>query len=142
MFTVRVCAVIRRGDEVLLNLDTQLPEPHWVLPGGRARFGEPTRDGAVREIREEVGVEPQLERLLWVVDLFFGTAHSLELFWLVSLDADSAPMRSTAPFLSPEDDRFVLEWHRLDTLPRLLPVFLPDALRALPDEPTYVVCVE
>jgi 8-oxo-dGTP diphosphatase len=42
-------------------------KPHWDLPGGMAEANEPPREAARREIREELGFEPDLGVLL-VVD--------------------------------------------------------------------------
>jgi ADP-ribose pyrophosphatase YjhB (NUDIX family) len=39
---------------------------HWDLPGGMAEANEPPRDAAVREVREEVGLDVPVGRLLLV----------------------------------------------------------------------------
>ncbi|CAN5424006.1 NUDIX hydrolase [soil metagenome] len=65
--------VCLRGDEVLLIRRGQPPrEGEWSLPGGRIEAGEAVRHAALRELREETGVEARLIGLIDVVDGLFS----------------------------------------------------------------------
>jgi 8-oxo-dGTP diphosphatase len=57
--------LLRRGDEVLLNLrqGTGYLDGHWALPAGHVEAGETFVQAAVREVREEAGVEVSPEDL-------------------------------------------------------------------------------
>jgi 8-oxo-dGTP diphosphatase len=58
-----------RGDEVLLVRRAQPPlEDSWSLPGGRIEWGERAADAALRELKEETGVDADLIGLIDVVD--------------------------------------------------------------------------
>jgi 8-oxo-dGTP diphosphatase len=78
-FSVAAYAVIQdeRG-RVLLTRRSDGDE--WVLPGGTVEAGEPPWDAVVREVREESGLEVEVERLVGVyvkkreTDLVFGFA--------------------------------------------------------------------
>ena len=62
-----VSAVIRDADgRVLLALRPR--PPIWNLPGGSVEEGEAPWDAAVRETREEVGIDVEVERLTGVYD--------------------------------------------------------------------------
>ena len=66
---IGVGTVVFKGDRVLLIRRGKAPrEGSWSLPGGRQRLGEWVRETAVREVREETGLEVELTALLDVVD--------------------------------------------------------------------------
>ena len=67
-----VGVVCFRDDHVLLiRRGTPPKKGEWSLPGGRIEPGEPVRDAALRELREETGVEAKLLGLVDVVDAIF-----------------------------------------------------------------------
>lgn len=70
-----VGVVCLRGDEVLLIRRGAPPRlGEWSLPGGRIEPGESVRAAALRELREETGVEARLIGLIDVVDGVFPDA--------------------------------------------------------------------
>lgn len=52
-----------RGDVLLVN---PTYKPYWNLPGGQIDRGESPRDACIREVREELGIEPEIGPLLTV----------------------------------------------------------------------------
>lgn len=67
--------VCLRGDEVLLiRRGTPPRQGEWSLPGGRIEAGERAVDAALRELREETGVEARVLGLIDVVDGIFPEA--------------------------------------------------------------------
>ncbi|MES2861372.1 MAG: NUDIX hydrolase [Pseudomonadota bacterium] len=70
-----VGVVCLKGDEVLLIRRGKRPrQGEWSLPGGRIEPGERGMDAALRELREETGVEARLVGLIDVVDGIFPDA--------------------------------------------------------------------
>ena len=68
-----VGVVCFRGEEVLLIRRGTPPRAgEWSLPGGRIEPGEPAQTAALRELREETGVETDLIGLVDVVDAIFN----------------------------------------------------------------------
>jgi 8-oxo-dGTP diphosphatase len=68
-----VGVVCLRNAEVLLIRRGKPPlTGAWSLPGGRLEWGERLEDAAMRELREETGVEAELLGLVDVVDGLFG----------------------------------------------------------------------
>jgi ADP-ribose pyrophosphatase YjhB (NUDIX family) len=145
-FCYRAAAVILDRGRVLLQED-MLTEQFWILPGGRMEHGEPGAGCIAREMREELEEDVTVERLLWFVENFFEHRrmkwHEVGLYFLVSLPEDSR-FYGEGPHWGVEteiDLKFRLEWHDVEKLEgvRLLPSFLRQRLRSLPESIEYVV---
>jgi 8-oxo-dGTP diphosphatase len=59
------------GEVLLIRRGTPPRLGEWSIPGGRLEWGEMTKDAALRELREETGVEAQIMGLIDVVDGIF-----------------------------------------------------------------------
>jgi 8-oxo-dGTP diphosphatase len=57
--------LFRDGSDRILLVDPTY-KPDWDLPGGMAGPNEPPLEAARREVKEELGFEPHIERLLCV----------------------------------------------------------------------------
>jgi ADP-ribose pyrophosphatase YjhB (NUDIX family) len=67
---VGVGAVVWKDGEVLLIRRGHAPRKgSWSLPGGRQELGETVHETALREIREETGIEIRILGVAAVVDL-------------------------------------------------------------------------
>jgi 8-oxo-dGTP diphosphatase len=67
-----------RGGEVLLIRRGKAPlKGEWSLPGGRMEMGEGVAQTALRELKEETGVEAELLGLIDVVDHFHADGQAV-----------------------------------------------------------------
>lgn len=143
-FTYRVAGIFRHADHVLLCTIEGLD--FWFVPGGRCEAMETSQDAIVREMREELGVDTRVERLLWVVENFFTHAgrahHELGLYYLMTLPPGSPLLATEATFYGDEGgQRITCRWFPLDELERtrIYPMFLRTALRHIPDTIEHVI---
>lgn len=61
--------IVRNGDDVVLIRRGQEPfNGMWCLPGGHVEAGEQVREAAVREVKEETGLDVELTGLLGIYD--------------------------------------------------------------------------
>lgn len=146
-FSYKAAGVALDGERVLL---TQLAGgDFWFLPGGRVELHEPATEALRRELREELGVEVEVGRLLWLGEHFYEderlAVHEVGLYFAMTIPDVAGLHGRRGPFPGCDETMDLLfRWHRLDMLPaiRLYPRFLPGVLRALPATPRHIVCVD
>jgi ADP-ribose pyrophosphatase len=67
-----VGVVVRKENQVLLIRRGNPPRRgEWSIPGGAVELGETWREAAVREVREECGVEITLGEIIDAIDILF-----------------------------------------------------------------------
>jgi len=66
------CAIIQ--DEKLLLL-WKIKEQHYEFPGGKVRPGETIEQTAIREVKEEIGVDVKLEKKFSTIEFIHKEKH-------------------------------------------------------------------
>jgi 8-oxo-dGTP diphosphatase len=64
--TTRVSVVVIEDSKILLVRHRKGARRYWVLPGGRLEYGESFHECAVRELKEETGLDVEVERFLFI----------------------------------------------------------------------------
>src|SRR5262245_16615293 len=99
-FHYRVAGVAVHENSVLLH--RYEGEDFWTFPGGRAEFGETAEQTLKREMREEIGAEVEVVRLLWFVENFFTYQdkryHEIGLYFLMRFPTGSKYLVEPGPF--------------------------------------------
>lgn len=123
---VGVGGVVVQDGRVLLLLRKKPPEAgFWSLPGGRVEFMERVEDALVRELREELGIDVEMESLLCVTNHIVkaDNAHWVSPAYLVR------PVRGVPRNLEPAKTA-AIEWFPLSQLPENLSLAAKSALTA------------
>jgi ADP-ribose pyrophosphatase YjhB (NUDIX family) len=80
---VKVRAVILIDGHLVVSRERRRGIEYVLLPGGRVQRGESVTDALRREVEEEIGLEIEPKKLLYVTEVV-GThaVHDLNLIWL------------------------------------------------------------
>ncbi|WP_439477341.1 NUDIX hydrolase [Brevundimonas sp.] len=111
-----VGVVCLRDDSVLLiRRGTPPRQGEWSLPGGRIEPGERAVDAALRELREETGVEAEITGLVDVVDgLFPGAGRHYVLIDYAARWLSGEPVAGDdaleARFVALDEAETLIEW--------------------------------
>ncbi|AGL01741.1 8-oxo-dGTP diphosphatase MutT [Desulfoscipio gibsoniae] len=97
---VVTAAIIKHRDRVLIaqrkeNVHQALK---WEFPGGKLEAGESPEQCLVREIREELGLTINVQKIFEVVSHIYGERHIILLCYLCRLIGGSAQTRDCHDF--------------------------------------------
>ncbi len=135
-FSYRVAGLFLSGERVLLSrLIGYRDWTAWGLPGGRVVLMENSEDAIRREMKEEVGADVTVDRLLWISESFYrdadGATHELCLYYLLSF-ANDPRFEQALEFHGYDDGyKIVFKWfdirrlHKLELRPSFLGVKIP-----------------
>ncbi len=99
--------VIDKGAILLVKRDREPAKGQWSLPGGRVEIGETLREALVREVREETGIDVDVDGLIGTAERVVRDDDGEIAFHYVILDYVCTP-RSTE--LKAGDDAADVRW--------------------------------
>ena len=106
--------VVEAGRILLIRRGPGAYADHWAVPGGRQRFGETMVDAAVRETREETGLDVEIGEPLWIGDILDEQRPPRYHFTVVDFEATVVGGELRAG-----DDAVEARWVELDEVRRL-----------------------
>jgi mutator protein MutT len=124
---VGVHLILAREDHILLGqrANTGFADGCWHVPGGRLELGESLPAGAIREAREELGIEIAPEDLS-----FAHLNHHLDADGIARVGVFFAASRWAGELFNAEPDKCSkVAWVRLDDLPADTVDYAVDAVR-------------
>jgi 8-oxo-dGTP diphosphatase len=146
---IRVSAILRREDRILLCRHEKGGKEYWLLPGGGVNSGESLVDALHRELNEEVGIREELpvEGPVAIVDSIapqrsFAAKHVVHIIFAGDLgerSLEAASSRDVAVrnhrlfevsdldevVLHPPIQRFLARWRPGDPVVYLGPLWAP-----------------
>jgi 8-oxo-dGTP diphosphatase len=146
---IRVSAILRHRDRILLCRHEKGGKEYWLLPGGGVNSGESLVDALHRELLEEVGIKDELpvEGPVAIVDSIapqrsFAAKHVVHIIFagdlgersLETVSSQDAAVRNHRLFgvgdldevvLHPPIQRFLARWRPGDPVVYLGPLWVP-----------------
>lgn len=114
---VGVGTIVWRGDQVLLIRRSKPPlAGAWSLPGGAQRLGETVRAAALRELKEETGLDAEILGLVDVVDGIFPDRDGAVRNHYTLIDFAA---RAVGGQLAAASDAAEARWHKAEALANL-----------------------
>ena len=102
--------VLNKGNKILLVRHRKGNRRYWVLPGGRLEYGETFEECAVRELKEETGLDVEVERFLFLSEALAPdrSRHIVNIFIKAkviggTIKVGDEPVLAGADFVSLED---------------------------------------
>lgn len=138
-FNYRVCAVIINDGKLLAMHDER--SPYYYLPGGRVMLHEKAEDAVLREIKEELEVDAEIVRPLWLNQAFFTEDvngekfHELCLYFLIDVGKTDILKKGEEFTLFERNSKHTFEWLEFSRLKDeyLYPLFIKESIFDLPE---------
>ena len=109
MVAIRANVVIKDGDKILLMHRIKNGAEYFVLPGGSVEDGESVTDAAIREAKEETGLDIEINKPLW---RFHNSIDNRDHHYFL-VTQYSGQLKLGGPEIDrvSESNKYFLEWH-------------------------------
>lgn len=145
-FNYRVAGILIHQNQLLVMTDER--SPYYYLPGGRVSMSEVSTEAIKREIKEELEVEVEVSRLLWVVENFFTEQqsgeqfHEIGMYYLLQLKSHQL-LKQGHEFIMNEGGykKLTFKWISLEQVKdlNLYPLFIKEKVMNLPKTIEHIV---
>jgi len=145
-FNYRVCAIILHNQKILSMHDER--SPYYYLPGGRVAMHETAEQAVLREVKEELCIDAEIVRPLWLNQSFFTEDvskeryHEICLYFLVDVSKTDLLSKGGTFTLYEGKHTHKFEWLDITRLKDeyFYPNFLKEKIFDLPEHLT--ICAE
>lgn len=106
---VGVGVIIVKNNKILLLLRKKPME--WSIPGGKVELNEKSEDTAIREIKEELGIDIKIKKFLTFTETFNNRMHWISIFY-------TADIVKGDPRVMESEEHAEVKWFPLNRLPK------------------------
>lgn len=107
----RVSVIVINGEgQILLVKHRKGARQYWVLPGGRLEYGEDFQECGVREVKEETGLDVEIEKIVFLSEAIAPdrSRHIVNVFLCAKLTGGTMkignePVLAAVEFMSLEE---------------------------------------
>ena len=96
-FTCRAAAIILEKNQILMAKHKDLP--CYYTPGGNVQINECTEDAVTRELKEETGIDYEIEHLSFVQERFYNAnnqdQHEITFFYKMKENINTKNLNNT-----------------------------------------------
>lgn len=143
-FNYRVCAIILYNNKILAMHDER--SPYYYLPGGRVNLYETAEHAILRELREELDINAELIRPLWLNQSYYTEDvnhekyHEICLYYLVDISKTDLYSKGEEFVLYEKEHKHKFEWLDFKRLKSeyFYPIFLKEKIFDLPENLTIL----
>lgn len=138
-FNYRVCAIIINENKLLTMYDTDAS--YYYLPGGRVQLHETAEKAILRELNEELEIEAQIIRPLWINQSFFVEKvknekyHELCIYFYI--DISNTKVLKRGEYFEIKEKNKIQKFHWLDIFSlkkyNIYPKFIKENIIKLPE---------
>ncbi len=147
-FNYRVCAIIINDNKILAMHDEHAP--YYYLPGGRVTLHETAENAVIREIKEELDIDAEIIRPLWVNQGFFTEDatgekfHELCIYFLMDISHTDILERGSKFKGHESGHKHDFEWLEFERLKEefIYPLFIKEKIFDLPQTLTLQTEIE
>ncbi len=83
IFNIRITGILIENNKILLVQQKLSDKRNWSLPGGRLERGETLSQGLIREMKEETGLDVEIDRMLYLCDVAASSNTILHITFLI-----------------------------------------------------------
>lgn len=147
-FNYRACAIILNNNKILAMTDENAP--YYYLIGGKVELHETAENAVLRELKEEMNVDAEIVRPLWVCQNFFTEKvnkdryHELCFYFLVDISKTVILEKGNKFVLREGKHTLTFEWLNISDLndKYIVPEFIKKEIVDLPKTLKLITVIE